>query len=77
MARLKHYEVWLIVLAGLVSPGAGWSAEAVPVGYRSIASERSIPSAVLYAVALTESGKQVASKGVYRPWPWILNVFSR
>jgi Transglycosylase SLT domain len=77
MVRLKHYGAWLIVLAGLVFPGAGWSDEAVPVGYRSIASERSIPSAVLYAVALTESGKQVASKGVYRPWPWTLNVAGR
>ena len=77
MARLKRYEAWLIVLAGLVIPGPGWSDESVPVGYRSIASERSIPSAVLYAVALTESGKQVASKGVYRPWPWTLNVAGR
>ena len=77
MARLKRHEAWLIVLAGLVSPGAGWSAETVPAGYRSIASERSIPSSVLYAVALTESGKQVASKGVYRPWPWTLNVAGR
>ena len=47
MAWLKHYEVWLIVLAGLVSPGADWSAEAVPAGYRSIASERRITSSVL------------------------------
>ena len=77
MARLKRHEAWLIVLAGLVFPGASWSDESVPVGYRSIASERSIPSAVLYAVALTESGKQVASKGVYRPWPWTLNVAGR
>ena len=77
MARLKHHEVWLIVLAGLVFPGASWSAEAVPVGYQSIASERSIPSAVLYAIAITESGKQVASKGGYRPWPWTLNVAGR
>ncbi len=61
MARLKHHEVWLIVLACLVSPGAGWSAEAVPVGYRIYRlGEGSIPSAILYAVALTESGKQVA-----------------
>ena len=77
MARLKRHGAWLIVLAGLVFPSPGWSAEAVPVGYQSIASERSIPSSVLYAVALTESGKQVASQGVYRPWPWTLNVAGR
>ncbi len=74
MAWSRHYEVWLIVLAGLIFPSAGWSEEAVPVGYQSVAAENGIPYSLLYAVALTESGKQVASKGVYRPWPWTLNV---
>jgi hypothetical protein len=77
MTRLRRHEVWLIVLAGLVFPRAGSGDEAVPVGYRTIAAERGIPSTVLYAVALTESGKQVASAGAYRPWPWTLNVAGR
>ena len=77
MARLGRYEVWLIVLVGLVFPGAGLSDEAVPVGYRSVAAESGIPYTVLYAVALTESGKQVMLTGVYRPWPWTLNIAGR
>jgi hypothetical protein len=74
MIRLRCHEIWLIVFIGLGFPGPGWSKEAVPVGYRSIAAESGIPYALLYAVALTESGKQVTSTHVYRPWPWTLNV---
>lgn len=61
MARLRHPEVWLIVLVVLTVPSAVWSEEPVPAGYRSIAKERGVPYTVLYAVALTESGRQVAS----------------
>jgi len=74
MARLRHPEVWLIVFVVLSVPSAVWSDESVPAGYRSIAKERGVPYTVLYAVALTESGRQVASADVYRPWPWTLNV---
>ena len=28
------------------------------------------PHTLLYAVALTESGKQIKPAGGYRPWPW-------
>ena len=74
MIRLKWRVVWLMVLVGFVFPGQGLSNEAVPAGYRSIASESGIPHTLLYAVALTESGKQVGSIQIYRPWPWTLNV---
>jgi len=77
MARLRHPEVWLIVFVVLSVPSAVWSDESVPAGYRSIAKERGVPYTVLYAVALTESGRQVASADVYRPWPWTLNVAGR
>lgn len=74
MIRLKCHEIWLVMFIGLVFPSTGWSNEAVPAGYRSIAAESGIPYTLLYAVALTESGKQVASTHAYRPWPWTLNV---
>ena len=74
MARLRHHQVALIVLTSLIFPCAGWSDEWVPVGYRTIAAERGIPYTVLYAVALTESGKQVTAGDVYRPRPWTLNI---
>jgi hypothetical protein len=74
MAGLRGHAVWLIALASLILPGTSWSEASVPVGYRTISAEHGIPSTVLYAVALTESGKQVAMTGGYRPWPWTLNV---
>jgi|GEM_PF-3844927 len=61
MARLRHHEVWLIVLVVLTVPSIVCSDESVPAGYRSIATERGVPYTVLYAVALTESGRQVES----------------
>ena len=77
MVRLSLSAVGLITLTAMVFPRAGLSQDAVPAGYRAIAAERGIPESVLYAVALTESGKQVASADVYRPWPWTLNVAGR
>ena len=77
MEPLRRLQARLIVFAGLVMPSLGWGADSVPAGYRAIATERDIPHTVLYAVALTESGKRVMSADVYRPWPWTLNVAGR
>ena len=74
MIQLNCPEIWLIVFIGLVFSSPGWSNEAVPAGYRSVAAQSGIPYTLLYAVALTESGQQVLSTQVYRPWPWTLNV---
>ena len=55
-----------------------WSAvvcaQSVPTGYQQVASEYDLPPALLYAVALTESGQSSLSEGRYRPWPWALNI---
>lgn len=77
VVRLRCYPMYLLVFAGIVMPGTGWSDEAIPWAYRSIAAERGIPDHVLYAVALTESGIEVPSIGGFRPWPWTLNVEGR
>ena len=66
-----------MVLAGFTLSGVGWSGPSVPTGYQSVAASRGIPASVLYAVALTESGKQVDQPDGYRPWPWTLNVAGR
>lgn len=50
------------------------AAEMVPSGYQAVAAERSIPEAIFYAVALTESGRDVESQAGRHPWPWTLNV---
>ncbi len=77
MAWLRRHQVGLIVLTSLIFPSTGWSDETVPVGYRTIAAEHDIPYTVLYAVALTESGKPMRAGDVYRPWPWTLNIAGR
>lgn len=63
-------RVCMLCLAGN-SVGAG---ETVPSGYQVVATERAIPEAIFYAVALTESGRDVEAQGIRRPWPWTLNV---
>jgi hypothetical protein len=66
-----------MVLAGFTVPSVGWSDPSVPAGYQAVAAERGMPATLLYAVALTESGKQVDPREGYRPWPWTLNVAGR
>ncbi len=78
MGRLIWHTSRLIVLAGLILPSLSWGREAVPAGYRVVAAEHGIPQSILYAVALTESGKPMAGPaGAARPWPWTLNVAGR
>lgn len=50
------------------------SAQRVPPGYRQVAAEQRIPAALLYAIALTESGYGPAAGANPRPWPWTLNI---
>ncbi len=47
--------------------------DSIPPTYLAIAQAHTIPPAVLYAIALVESGQKLAS-GQVRPWPWTLNV---
>jgi len=51
-------------------------ADQIPEGYRQIARQYAIPLAVFYAIAKTESAKRI-KRGLYRPWPWTLNVAGR
>ena len=53
MIRLNCPKVWLIVFIGLIFSSPGWSNEAVPGDYRSVAAENGIPYTLLYAIALT------------------------
>ena len=45
----------------------------VPAGYQQLAAKHGVPPAILYAVALTESGAKLTDNR-FRPWPWTLNV---
>ena len=74
--RAQRQAIGLGAVFGIVWPTAVWCAASVPDGYRVIAAEYGIPYTVLYAIALTESGVR-NDNGVYRPWPWTLNVAGR
>ena len=47
-------------------------AEVPPPAYRLAAHAAGIPSAVLFAIALQESGMHI--RGRLLPWPWTLNI---
>ncbi|MGH8549960.1 MAG: lytic transglycosylase domain-containing protein [Blastocatellia bacterium] len=51
-------------------------AESVPWGYQKVAKAHGIPPEILYAVATTESNQKLRG-GLFRPWPWTLNVQGR
>ncbi len=56
-----------LALLGAQSPSA--SPRYVPEVYHTVAGETGVPADVLYAVALAESGKRIAT-GSLRPYPW-------
>ena len=59
-----------MLLVATVSPAG----EAIPPAYLQMAARFDIPAAILYAVALTESGTQIPALSARRPWPWTLNI---
>lgn len=61
----------LVLAAGLYA-GAAHAQEVPPPAYQLAAQRAGIPSTVLYAVALQESG--IRRNGRIVPWPWSLNV---
>lgn len=60
-----------LLLGGWMSSTA-LAQESPPPAYQLAAQRAGIPSAVLYAVALQESGARLNGRLV--PWPWSLNV---
>ena len=74
MNRSRRPNLFPVLLLAL---GLAFHAPAhasVPLGYQQVADAYHLPPEVLYAVALTESARQVDSTGNVRPWPWTLNV---
>ena len=61
----------LVLTAGLYAVAA-LAQEVPPPAYQLAAQRAGIPSTVLYAVALQESG--IRRNGRIGPWPWSLNV---
>lgn len=72
MAKSRYLTAWL---AGILICAGNQLvfAESVPSAYQLIAAAHRVPATVLYAVATQESNRKQKS-GLYRPWPWTLNV---
>lgn len=62
----------VLIMATLLIPNAARSQSLAPPAYMLAASRAQVPSSVLYAVALQESGTRWRGRLV--PWPWTLNV---
>ncbi|VFR32145.1 Soluble lytic murein transglycosylase and related regulatory proteins (some contain LysM/invasin domains) [plant metagenome] len=61
-----------LLLLGAALAGMSSAQEIPPPAYQLAAQRAGIPSTVLYAVALQESGTRVNGRLI--PWPWSLNV---
>lgn len=59
MAR-RSIGVWFV---GMLCGSVVAQSQPVPVGYQQVASEYDLPAALLYALALTESGQSSLSYG--------------
>lgn len=68
-AAVSSAAVVALLLGNMVLAHA---AESPPPAYQLIAIPQGVPSEVLYAVALQESGTKL--RGNLIPWPWTLNV---
>lgn len=62
----------MVLLLGSWLAGTAQAQEVPPPAYQVAAQRAGIPSTVLYAVALQESGTR--HNGRLVPWPWTLNV---
>ncbi len=69
----NHFSLFCVVYILLLFWTQTSYADNIPYIYQKIAYENHIPPVILYAIALTESGKTLRSNK-YRPWPWTLNV---
>jgi hypothetical protein len=62
----------MLVTTLICNAAPAQSAEVPPPAYQSIAIPEGVPSEVLYAIAMQESGTKVRGRTI--PWPWTLNV---
>ena len=77
MTRLIFHKCRSLLFFILIGPAVSWANDRIPSGYLAVAAESNIPHSLLYAVALTESGKRMPSSSTIRPWPWTLNIAGR
>ena len=74
-AMTPHAARVALILGLCFCATCGRAREVPPPAYQLAAQQAGVPSPVLYAVALQESG--VRLRGRLIPWPWTLNVAGR
>ena len=62
-----------VAMVFLISLPTYAHAMAVPAAYHQVAEEYDVPAGILFAIALTESGRKAAD-GRVLPYPWAMNV---
>ncbi|MEA9578777.1 lytic transglycosylase domain-containing protein [Xanthomonas nasturtii] len=72
MGRCPPWWLSLAFALGACGTTQARSQELPPPAYQLAAAQAGVPSPVLYAVALQESGTRLRGRQV--PWPWTLNV---
>lgn len=70
LGRRMRRHVWLSLLGWLSMPTAAVTLP--PPAYQLAAHDAGVPSVVLFAVALHESGTRLQGRLI--PWPWTLNI---
>ena len=60
-----------LLIAGLIGSASANAAD-IPAAYRLAAARHGIPVELFFAVALTESGRDLGAQRI--PWPWTLNI---
>ncbi|MBS0450078.1 MAG: transglycosylase SLT domain-containing protein [Proteobacteria bacterium] len=76
VVRLARRAEFAALVLGLCAYTAfAFAQEIPPPAYQLAAQRAGVPSPVLYAVALQESGARL--RGRLIPWPWTLNVAGR
>ena len=65
---MPFLQLRLVILLCSVTYNTALKADSIPSNYHKIAIVHKIPPAILYGIALAESGKKL-KKGVFKPWP--------
>lgn len=71
--KYQASTILLFIVGFAFTTATSAQATQIPWGYTEVASQYHIPTELLYAIALNESGAKLQSS-VIKPWPWTLNV---